>query len=167
MSIYSGSGTVKKAVPIKIRGKQAFKAKKTEVDPEINKLATSSFQGEVKSASSDADTIENISVADKVEIKSDIRESIDTFPKEEIEGIQKVVKEAEENSNYKKRVTELENELGKMTARYEKASENLIKFALIADKLLEDLSEEDIKIFMQTDDAEFYRNIVKKTKKTV
>lgn len=165
MSIYGGSGTVKKAVSIKIQGKQAFKAEKTEVNAEINKLATNSFQGKVKSASSD--TLEDIAIADKVQITSNIREAVHDLPQEEIDGIQKVVEEAEASSKLQNKVTELEIELGKMTARYEKASENLIKFALIADKLLEDLSQEDIKIFMQTDDAAFYRNIVKKTTKTV
>ena len=165
MSKYSGAGTVKKAVSIKIQGDQAFKAKKTEVNAEINKLATNSFQGKVKTASSD--TVENISIADKVEIKSNIRETVHDLPQEEIDGIKKVVKDAEENSKLQNKMTELEQELGKMTARFEKASEDLVKFTLIADKLLEDLSEEDIKIFMQTDDAAFYRNIVKKATKTV
>lgn len=165
MSKYSGVGAVKKAVSMNIQGDQDFKAEKRSVNEEINKLASNSFQGKVKSASSDS--VDNIAVADKVEIKGNIRETVEEIPQEDIEGIKRVVKEAEENSKLQAKLTELETDLGKMTARFEKASEDLVKFTLIADKLLQDLSEEDIKIFMQTDDAAFYRNIVKKATKTV
>ncbi|MCK5835080.1 MAG: hypothetical protein KAG98_05065 [Lentisphaeria bacterium] len=165
MGKFSGVGTVKKAVSMKIQGDQDFTAEKGAVNEEINKLASNSFQGEVKAASSE--TLEAIAVPEEVVVKGNIRETVEEISQEDVEGIKRVVKEAEENSKIKTKLADAELELGKLTARFEKASEDLVKFALIADKLLEDLSEEDIKIFMQTDDAAFYRNIVKKATQTV
>ena len=165
MGKFSGVGTVKKAVTIKVRGDQHFKAEQSSVSDEINTLASNSFHGKVKTANSG--NTENVILADEVEVKENDRETVQEILQEDVEGIKQVVEQAEENSKLRSKLKETEIELGKMTARFEKTSENLSKFSLIVDKLLEALPEKDIEYFMQTDDAEFYRNIVTKANKTI
>jgi gas vesicle protein len=139
-----------------------LKSKTTKSNPEINDIATSANQEEIAGSKE----INQISNTDQIKIQTDIRETVHELPQEEIEGIQRVVKEAEEKAKNQTKLNEIEKELEAMTDLFEKTSKNLNRFAIIADKLLENLPEEEIKLFMQTDDAEFYRTIIKNSNKT-
>ncbi len=140
------SPVVKKAVKLDMSGEQAFKHEKKELTPEIAALASESLSGVVAKATSESED-------------SDIRDTTQ-LSAAETEEIKEIVKQADEANS----IENLKAELASAEAKLASTTAQFKQFVEIADDLLEGLPVEKVEAFLKSDDADFYKVIVKKMK---
>lgn len=172
------SPVVKKAIKLDVTGEQDFKHEARELDPEIAKMASSRLHGTVARATKiEEDSVKTVKpvtapgAADEEEMISeptDIRDTTHISP-EEAEAIKAVATQADEANKAaalakEEAIIELKQELGKAEAMREHLEEKFKKFVTIADNLLEKLPDGVVVEFMESNEAEVYREIVEKYK---
>lgn len=173
------SPVVKKAIRLDVSGEQDFKAETQELDPEIASMAKTQFHGTVAKATrieeGEVKTTavavgeEHVTSESEEDEAQDIRDTTH-ISAEEAEAIKAVVSQADEaqkaaEAAKEKAALELQQKLGKAEAMLEHLESKFSKFVAIADNLLAKLPDGVVVDFIESNDAEFYSEIVEKYKK--